>query len=423
MRMNVLKLLAIIINLMCNTVVCIEAEIDSTIQSINGNSCLNRISSEFPSYFNNSAHIILDKDKDLTYYQANFKKIIAGSNVGSNFQLPLNSIPIEYTMSKSFETSIINHGNPDQFLKLNQKLQSNQCIIILCVGGSITCGGSQNKVRPSGPDGPKDAWPKKLQHWFNQYMPVCSRSGSSSSNSKKARRQEGSSGNNNINLNQHSVLNRCVGGAGTSHWVDSFASWKSDPTHAVHTADLIIVESSVNDFASHNDLLSSTELLILLLKSLNHKPAMMWLGLSTIEVLPWMGRGNSVMDHKLLTLPYQIPHISITDGFYPFNSELKKYWYLDIYRSDAVSHVSCFGHALIGVYLLKFIQLSVCRSAGTLHPSGSVLVPTVNDYNSSLIEPVTPVVLNGGRQAGKKRGSKLSSTASAVATIILAIYY
>jgi hypothetical protein len=86
------------------------------------------------------------------------------------------------------------------------------------------------------------------------------------------------------------------------------------------------------------------------------------LGASTRNV-PWEDvdrDGNAVSQHSLVTQAYNIPHISIVDGFFPFDAETKRYWFLHLFRVDYCCHTTVLGHRMIAASLFKFIQVQIC---------------------------------------------------------------
>jgi hypothetical protein len=81
---------------------------------------------------------------------------------------------------------------------------------------------------------------------------------------------------------------------------------------------------------------------------------------STVNSDPWQQRGNTVMDQFEITSAYGIPHLSVVDGFYPFDSSMKKYWYKDVYKGDQRTHLTNMGHHMVAAYTTSLLDLLVC---------------------------------------------------------------
>jgi hypothetical protein len=276
-----------------------------------------------------------------------------GSNINPDglIRLPLHSIPLKYTMMSAFNQSIMNSGNardPSYLALLDKMVYRKQCITVIVIGGSISCGGTRNHKRLNGPKSLKDAYPNKLEALLNAQFSGCSHP----------------------RLKQHVVDNRCHGGSGTGHFVDAVSAWKYDPSHydTVGSADLIIVETAVNDYEFPNQIRAAAELLLRVLQEVKSReksdigPALLYLGVSTVSREPWRARGDSVLDQLFVTKAYGVPHLGVMDAFLPMRSRLEQYWFNDIYKGDDKTHLSTCGHGIVAGYLISFLQLLVCRS-------------------------------------------------------------
>ena len=111
------------------------------------------------------------------------------------------------------------HHQHKIYKKLRQKIIFKKIQLrILAIGGSITCGHSMSDEAKS-PKSINDTWPRFLGEFL----------------AKK------------YNHENITVTNICTAGSGTVHWVQQVGNWKQEHTHEIHFADLIIIESAVND--------------------------------------------------------------------------------------------------------------------------------------------------------------------------------
>jgi hypothetical protein len=129
--------------------------------------------------------------------------------------------------------------------------------------------------------------------------------------------------------------------------------------------DMVIVETAVNDYECQYKLRTSAELLLRILQELKNRggggskigPALLYLGVSTNNKMPWQERGDTILEQLLVTQAYGIPHLSLLDGFQPFSTQIDKYWFNDIYKGDWTTHLSITGHEVVAGYLFSFIRL------------------------------------------------------------------
>jgi hypothetical protein len=187
--------------------------------------------------------------------------------------LPILSIPQDYASLSAFTQSIQYMGNGSSFYNVAHKLAASECLHIVVLGGSTTCCSSLNNNHPGkcrdGGQGSKDAWPSALEALFNAHSPTCKPSS---------------------NVAKHTVINLCQQAVGTNVWVDLVSNWKASKDHPIYLADIIIVETALNDVEElrvsgqvhfgDGDLRieEETEILIRLLLQLPQRPALVYLG-------------------------------------------------------------------------------------------------------------------------------------------------
>jgi hypothetical protein len=310
------------------------------------------------------------------------KMLMSGSNINADgiIRLPQRSVPSDYLTVATFNKAILNLGDiwSQPWQSLHQKLKGpddgsgakgSVCLVIMVLGGSISCGHTSNSHRADAPTSMTDSFGAHLETILNENYP-CNASWPHNSVSVGSRKKS---------LSKHEVHNRCEGGSGTSHWIDVVASWKSDPTDAIHAADLILIDTAVNDYEFQHKLRGSTELLVRLLESVNdqtnnnssltsvrHRPALLWISVSSTSNSKLLStglpenRGNSALEHLHVTSAYGISHVSIIDAFHPMDSQVKRYWFDDIYKGDKSTHLSKYGPYLVSGYLFYFIELMAC---------------------------------------------------------------
>lgn len=131
-----------------------------------------------------------------------------------------------------FEPSIVNVGNYNHYSRVMGKLRKSQCVTVVVLGGSTSVGSAWFDWKMKGhwdqPWGPADAYPAVLGELLNVRYPNCRR---------------GDSG----NASTHEIINEGVGGWSSANWANVLAEARWSPDHPVHRADLVIVETAVND--------------------------------------------------------------------------------------------------------------------------------------------------------------------------------
>ena len=239
----------------------------------------------------------------------------------------------------NFHSSVLNYGSfSGRALSL---LQHGQCLQIMAIGGSVTCGHCLDRNSTQLPS-ERTAWPSALANLLNNELPCHNSSGM---------------------LSNHVVTNVCAGGWSTALWLERIsASLRSneDLHAALTTADVIIVETAVNDIeelrrhdmrASARDqplpvlIMRATELLVNILLTLDNKPSIVYLGASSRAL--WGGgprhSGDAILDQLEVVRLYNIPYVSAIEGLGPFTTAVGRSWFLDVYRCDLCCHPACWG--------------------------------------------------------------------------------
>jgi hypothetical protein len=192
-------------------------------------------------------------------------------------------------------------------------------------------------------------------------------------------------------LSSHKVENVCAGGVSTDVWVERISQSLHEDTAMrmiLHDADVIMVETSVNDVnelvkkTKNNDvgdpdlrIKRYTEILINLLLSLPNNPSVIFIGASSRGT--WHGAYPRTTDavHAQLgvTKKYGLPHISAIDGLGPFNTHVATTWFENVYRVDVCCHVTSFGHRIIAHLAMNLL----------LQHYWSITNPIMPDFYSS----------------------------------------
>ena len=283
--------------------------------------------------------------------------VVAGSTP------PRISVPFQAPMAYSSETgavtlnplvlakSILNMGQLTE--KTYDKIRNNQCLTVVAYGGSITVGGSPSPDQATScvampcaappcavqracvpdswesdrPEGVKDAWPNHLSKLLNGLLP-CDGAG-------------------------HVVENLGLSGMAMDHWVEQLAQSPPD-------ADIVIVESSVNDVGMDNaKLLKSSETFTISL--LKRNISVIFTGSSSRRLWDNTSHrsedGDTVATHLMVAKLHNVPLISPIDAMGPFLTEDAAHFFVHTYRVDYCCHLSITAHRLIAHFIFYFLQL------------------------------------------------------------------
>ena len=245
--------------------------------------------------------------------------------------------------------SILNMGELTK--KTHDTIKNNQCLKIVAFGGSITVGGSPaDDVGPGcnytcvpaswkfdRPKGVQDAWPKHLSTLLNNYGPCVG--------------------------GQHTVENLGVSGQAIDYWVEQLTRVAGDESNlhnSVFSADIVIVESSVNDVGLDTTRISKdAELLILVL--LKRNISVIFTGSSSRklwnESSPRSEQSDTVSSHLSVAKHHRVPLISPVDALGPFLTEEAATFFIEIFRVDYCCHISVTAHRIIAHFIFHFLQL------------------------------------------------------------------
>ena len=273
------------------------------------------------------------------YFETFARSYLPSANISGNatagklFTYPLSSI-----RSKSFNDAVVSTtAEYEGYKKLLGKLKSGNvrehAVNILVLSNSMGCGScviNAGESRENCPVRYKGAWPAYLQQYLNSNLSYS-----------------------NPNVFVH---NYCGSGLGSSYFVDSFMQWKQSPTHVLHIADLIIVETALTDAnfpgetyrygrAGDTAISQEFEVLIRLIKKLPQNPAVF--GVATSPT------GGHVKAHLDVARPYHIPYLDIYSSLVA-NAEGQGLWYIS---GDSCRHLSVSGQRLAGIYITYFLTL------------------------------------------------------------------
>ena len=262
----------------------------------------------------------------------------------------IDGIDIRYSQV-FFNRSILNFGQ----LSLNTTLKMNrgECLNILNIGGSVSCGMSLNANHYDNPHGKNGAYSTFLEKYLNTMWP-CMRDHKNS---------------------KHKVTNWCVGGRPTVSWVDEVVGSRMNEPHVLFNADIILVDTSVNDMNEGRDqavrakedpdshLKKVTELFIKILSKLPQGPSIIYVGSSTRvhgQHTTWRSTGprtgDSVYTHLPVTNYYHVPYVSIIDSMTPFLTEESQKWFTNVFLADYCCHPTKSGHRMVAAIIYNILQ-------------------------------------------------------------------
>lgn len=234
-------------------------------------------------------------------------------------------------------------------------------LVVLVVGGSITTGHCQNRD-PRILAGYEKSWPAQLETHLNAEHP-CGGNNAGSNDTSSVR---------------HTVINRSERSVGSNHWMEYFLSARSDPDHAVHRADVVLLETASNDYqswhgAAAREVTKYVELIVRILRRLPHRPVVMWVtvgwrpgGRDSGGNLDYVKALSSEPQHLEVMKYYDVPHVSMLRAMEPLDERrefLNRYYFADIR-----SHLTILGHQLtggvVGSRLARQFSLDGARRSG-----------------------------------------------------------
>lgn len=151
----------------------------------------------------------------------------------------------QFISSSILADSIINRGSIPSLLQ--DKINRNECLTIISIGGSNTCGKTNNDTDPDRPgdtseESRKNTYPIYLDILLNNIHPCQPKHHVGAHDLPADYHDIGK---------RHVSINLGEGGTGSDYWSDRINFARTDETHIVNklikVADIIIVETSVND--------------------------------------------------------------------------------------------------------------------------------------------------------------------------------
>lgn len=265
------------------------------------------------------------------------------------------------------QLATVNYG---QFpLHVENKILNGICLNFVLFGGSISCGecAEANKTNPSCPGSVGHPHLNVFSSYFfeliNQSWPC--KPGEPTEISLPERNPElpfnsyrffGSN-------NSHRFDNLCQSGAASDYHLNRLIEARgtdSNLDRVIRSADIIIIESSVNDVVLRNrpkGVEYFGEMFYRYFNSMDHAPAMMYLSVSNKGALAHNEeqRLEDVTPQLLNVSKYfNIPHLSILDGFGVAKSRTSKHFDKYIYRADWC-HPSVLGHRIVASALYQYM--------------------------------------------------------------------
>lgn len=289
------------------------------------------------------------------------------------------------------QKSILNVGQLS--LSTQSKLKQGKCLNILAIGGSVTCGKSEDKTFEDRPHGIPDSYHHALLNYMNELWPACHAEREDSLDSQTAE------------LSNHTLTVLCEGGVAQDYWIDRIMILNNKKSEIVRGADIILVETSVNEVASHTspeEMLyaqRNTELLLLMLVNLVNQPSVIFLGTSFQfggkEDRIWRDTEPRDYDGVYAQLSvakhYNVPYVSALDALGPFITPASVEFLRHVYMSDQNCHISKTGHRMVGYLVFNQLNQFILSYSYPLHL----------DTESGYISPTTVPLLHWTKEEVK----------------------
>ena len=290
--------------------------------------------------------INIDSDPFCGYHQLYFKSII-------QYQY---AIPKSYLSSQAIESSIMNRGDASRFSKMLFHRSTEKCWKILVFGGSVTVANAEQSSHHPGrtrKNGVHRPWTFWLNRLLNSHPNTICIAPVNASGFQPV----------------HEIFVFAEGGRDSAYHLNQILRYRSDPSHVIHSADMIIIESAMNDvFSEDGSHLRTTELLIDVLQQLKNAPALMWLAasLGVGEVTESnIATINQANEQVKVTSLYNIPYMNVPRGFLPFGSSpFKRFWLSCVFKVDGQVHLTEIGLQLVAAYVGEFINEQLNNQAG-----------------------------------------------------------
>lgn len=161
--------------------------------------------------------------------ESNGEMALKNGTLDSTYDSPNIWMYRKYLSKEIYRNSVLSFGKEKYLAKMKTHLTNkvSDSFTMITLGGSISCAhhGNKGKWRPDNTGNLlSNAWPSLLEVMFKNKF-------------------------NESNIKMH---NLCIRGVGTNVWVDKLMEWKSDTKHIIQSADLVFVETAINDIHNFN---------------------------------------------------------------------------------------------------------------------------------------------------------------------------
>lgn len=225
-------------------------------------------------------------------------------------------------------------GDEELLAEFSSKVHSacTRSISLVAFGGSVACGRNLKRKHPDrlcGREGSPwiecktESWPERLRELV-----------------ASTRRRSCGVEHSNTTV---TMANFCRSAAGTDFVLNQVA-FDVATREALRRADLVVVETSSNDYAKGEIVHREVEVLVRKLLSLASRPAIVWLGATSVPGLHPPYFVNAANIHRDVLRWYGVPQIDMIELFSPMHKHVT--WYGEHYLNDAV-HPVALGHKMI----------------------------------------------------------------------------
>lgn len=281
---------------------------------------------------------------------------IKQSSTSLNDAAAPSPLPLHYLNPILLQKSILNTGQLSPATR--SKLKEGKCLNVLAIGGSVTCGKSEDKSFEDRPHGIPDAYHHALLNYMNEQWPPCKAESEDALDAV-----DGGASN-------HTLTVLCEGGVAQDYWIDRVMILNNKKSESIRTADVILVETSVNEIATHTSpeelfyAQKNTEMLTLLLLNLINQPSVIFLGTSfqfggQVDRI-WKNTAPRDFDGVYAQLPvakhYNIPYVSALDALGPFVTPASVKFLRHVFMSDQNCHISKTGHRIVGYLVFNLLN-------------------------------------------------------------------
>lgn len=256
---------------------------------------------------------------------------------------------------------------------VEKRIREGICLNIVIFGGSNACGSSMNSTNPESPGYfetgfqniyPEGSFSMRLFNLLNTSWPCVVEPRHINGIKpfpKRNIRFHGSS-------NTHQVSNLCYPAGGSDVTLSTLSHLRSNSTHeydvksisAILSADIIIIESSLNDYKliKRKGVQFYGEMLYRYFNTLPNKPGMLYLEMisgGNLAINDESRHADSTLHHYKVAKYFNIPLISVLDSIGPGHSAKSVEFFNQEYRADDCCHASKTGHQLVAALLFKYL--------------------------------------------------------------------